>query len=191
MKPTSRELRMEKVLDISEQIFLNNPTATLEEIAHKSGVGAATLYRYYENRDGLVRAVFIRILDLQEQVQADLVVQNKGFFDAIELLVAQAGPYIERMKLFTNDSFMFEYAKALQPLMGTMLRIKKKFDTVMIDSIEYSKKIGEIDKDMPSEWINCVGINTFFSFMEYVGEGKDPVSAKKLLEKTLKTGLKK
>ncbi|ASO18783.1 AcrR family transcriptional regulator [Actinoalloteichus hoggarensis] len=51
----------ERIVVAAERAFEEiGPAATLEEVARRAGVGVATVYRRFRNRDQLVRAVFAR-----------------------------------------------------------------------------------------------------------------------------------
>lgn len=51
----------ERVLEAAEEVFADRgPAATLEDVAAAAGVGPATLYRRFANKDALVREVLTR-----------------------------------------------------------------------------------------------------------------------------------
>ena len=51
----------ERVLQAAEEVFADRgPAATLEDVAAAAGVGPATLYRRFANKDALVREVLTR-----------------------------------------------------------------------------------------------------------------------------------
>src|SRR5689334_7769664 len=51
----------ERVLQAAEEVFADRgPIATLEDVAAAAGVGPATLYRRFANKDALVREVLTR-----------------------------------------------------------------------------------------------------------------------------------
>jgi AcrR family transcriptional regulator len=53
----------EHIVVAADQAFEDaGPSVTLEEVARRAGVGVATVYRRFRNRDQLVRAVFEHIL---------------------------------------------------------------------------------------------------------------------------------
>jgi AcrR family transcriptional regulator len=59
----------ERLLSAAEQVFAERgPTATLDDVAAAAGVGPATLYRRFVNKDALVREVlggfFRRLIDI-------------------------------------------------------------------------------------------------------------------------------
>jgi AcrR family transcriptional regulator len=68
--PAARRMRAdarrnyEKLLDVADAAFDEyGADASLEEIARRAGVGIATLYRHFPERQDLLEAVFLRIAD--------------------------------------------------------------------------------------------------------------------------------
>jgi AcrR family transcriptional regulator len=53
----------ERLLPAARDIFVDQgPDAPLEDIAHRAGVGIATLYRRFPDREALMRAVAVHVL---------------------------------------------------------------------------------------------------------------------------------
>lgn len=59
-KPRSDAARnRERILEVAKEVFTRNgATASLDDIAHRSGIGNATLYRHFPTRDALIEAVY-------------------------------------------------------------------------------------------------------------------------------------
>ncbi|HCH22704.1 MAG TPA: hypothetical protein DE179_00230 [Oceanospirillaceae bacterium] len=62
------DLRIKKstraLLDASFAVLLNNPHASISEIANQAGVGRATLYRHYPARESLIQALAVESLSI-------------------------------------------------------------------------------------------------------------------------------
>ena len=53
------ELNREKILQAARELFAEHGLdATLNDVAHRAGVGVGTVYRHFRNRDDLVEALF-------------------------------------------------------------------------------------------------------------------------------------
>ncbi len=53
------ERNRERLLEVAKQVFTSDgAAASLDEIARRSGVGNATLYRHFPTRDALIEAVY-------------------------------------------------------------------------------------------------------------------------------------
>jgi len=59
-KPRSDAKRnRERILEVAKEVFTRDgATASLDDIARRSGVGNATLYRHFPTRDALIEAVY-------------------------------------------------------------------------------------------------------------------------------------
>jgi AcrR family transcriptional regulator len=53
----------QRILDVARRAFLAGESPSLEDIASAAGVGVATLYRHFPNREALVRAVYHAVFD--------------------------------------------------------------------------------------------------------------------------------
>ena len=63
--PTARKPRAdaernrERILEVAKEVFTRDgAAASLDDIARRSGLGNATLYRHFANRDDLIAAVY-------------------------------------------------------------------------------------------------------------------------------------
>jgi AcrR family transcriptional regulator len=59
-KPRSDAMRnRERILEVAKDVFTRDgAAASLDDIARRSGIGNATLYRHFPTRDALVEAVY-------------------------------------------------------------------------------------------------------------------------------------
>lgn len=64
----------ENIVKAARKAFESGETPSLEEIASRAGVGIATLYRHFPNREALVRAVYHEIY--QEQIVPQLAPES-------------------------------------------------------------------------------------------------------------------
>ncbi|WP_433296896.1 TetR/AcrR family transcriptional regulator [Pseudonocardia sp. CA-142604] len=56
------------ILDVAHDLLAESPTASMNEIAKRAGVGAGTLYRHFPTREALILAVYQH--DVQKLVDA-------------------------------------------------------------------------------------------------------------------------
>jgi AcrR family transcriptional regulator len=64
----------QRIVTAARAAFVAGQTPSLEEIASNAGVGVATLYRHFPNREALVRAAYHAIFD--DQIVPQLSPQN-------------------------------------------------------------------------------------------------------------------
>jgi AcrR family transcriptional regulator len=73
----------ERILDAAGEVFAaGGLTATLADVAARAGVGVATVYRRFANKDELILALFdVRFRDAQEQVRRAIEAEDawEGF----------------------------------------------------------------------------------------------------------------
>jgi len=70
------------ILDAARELFAQRPDVPMVEIARRAGVGQATLYRHFPDRDLLVAAIFGEVVDGFEQLAAEHV-DDPGAFAAL------------------------------------------------------------------------------------------------------------
>jgi AcrR family transcriptional regulator len=96
------ELGAERILDAAAQLFADEGIGLpgMEDIARAAGCSRATVYRYFENKQALLRAFVHReARDITEQVARELA-QRADRPDPVEAVIAtlaavRARPYLE------------------------------------------------------------------------------------------------
>jgi len=78
----------EQVLTAAREVFLDGgPGAPLEEVARRAGVGIATLYRRFGDREGLLRAVVRHALEASRaEAESALASSSDGGPDGLDAL---------------------------------------------------------------------------------------------------------
>lgn len=80
----------EKLVASAEEVFaVQGPTATLDDVAAAAGVGPATLYRRFANKDALVREVLAAFF--QRLIDAAEVAEQAPAGDGVELFLRTVG----------------------------------------------------------------------------------------------------
>jgi len=86
------------ILDAAALVFLRDGTgASIDDVAEAAGVGRATVYRYFANRDALLRALLEDALDDMatrlEEAEIDLVAVPEGVARSARALVGASVKY--------------------------------------------------------------------------------------------------
>lgn len=77
----------ERILIAAREAFVvNGAEASLDEIARSAGVGNATLYRHFPDRDALVHGV-LRFVTDKVAARAELALQEEDSFEALQSFV--------------------------------------------------------------------------------------------------------
>ena len=136
-----------QLLDAAATVFARNPGATLHEVAEFADIGRATLYRYFKNREALLRALTIEAYQSGES--AIKAVFNKKLSAGeslrkyIEVLVPQGNRYhfLVTSPPFDDDSRIAKYR-----------RRETKF---MENFVKFLKNDGVVASDIPTAWITA------------------------------------
>ncbi|MEV0175772.1 TetR/AcrR family transcriptional regulator [Streptomyces sp. NPDC050803] len=88
-RPRADALRnRERIVTAAREMFVEHgPDVPLDDIARRAGVGNATVYRNFPDRDALVREVVCSVLDRMVQAAERALVQNGDAFEALERFV--------------------------------------------------------------------------------------------------------
>src|SRR3954463_1276683 len=78
----------EQVLTAAREVFVESgPGAALEEVARRAGVGIATLYRRFGDRESLLRAVVVQALEASRaEAESALASSSDGGIDGLDAL---------------------------------------------------------------------------------------------------------
>jgi AcrR family transcriptional regulator len=116
------------VLAASEVLTESDPVSLMPEIARRAGVGQATLYRHFPDRQALTAAVMEHQLDRLEQAAADQAGQPEHFRQLLRSVlhtqIAMRGlvVLIRRMDQATQNRYL---QRALSALGGPLRRARE------------------------------------------------------------------
>jgi AcrR family transcriptional regulator len=84
-RPRADALRnRERIVTAAREMFVEDgPEAPLDEIARRAGVGNATLYRNFPDRDALVREVVCSVMDRTAQAAEEALAVTGDAFEAL------------------------------------------------------------------------------------------------------------
>ncbi|MGW2741020.1 TetR/AcrR family transcriptional regulator [Streptomyces sp. NPDC001450] len=91
-RPRADALRnRERIVTAAREMFVEHgPDVPLDEIARRAGVGNATLYRNFPDRDALVREVVCSVMDRTAEAAEQALVETGDAFAALEHFVHTA-----------------------------------------------------------------------------------------------------
>ncbi|MCM1974188.1 MULTISPECIES: TetR/AcrR family transcriptional regulator [unclassified Streptomyces] len=91
-RPRADALRnRERIVTAARDMFVEHgPDVPLDEIARRAGVGNATVYRNFPDRDALVREVVCTVLDRTVAAAEAALAENDDAFEALERFVHTA-----------------------------------------------------------------------------------------------------
>ena len=158
--PTNQDARVTKsteaLLKAGLTLLNQNKEASLSEIATVAGVGRATLYRLYKNKEELVKAIAIRCIEEYDEAIKPIDKQAKSYIHAFELLFEFTMPMTEQFQFLINLDYF-------SPTIPEVEAIFAKQTQEMLELIEAAQKDGCVDKSLPSEWVNNLIEGLFYS----------------------------
>ncbi|WP_320780233.1 TetR/AcrR family transcriptional regulator [Streptomyces sp. CRN 30] len=81
----------ERILAAAQEMFVEHgPEVPLDEVARRAGVGNATVYRNFPDRDALVREVVCSVMDRMARAAEVALAQRGDAFEALERFVHAA-----------------------------------------------------------------------------------------------------
>ncbi|MEU9730602.1 helix-turn-helix domain-containing protein [Streptomyces sp. NPDC048002] len=91
-RPRADALRnRERIVTAAREMFVEcGPDVPLDEIARRAGVGNATVYRNFPDRDALVREVVCSVMDRTVAAAETALAENGDAFEALERFVHSA-----------------------------------------------------------------------------------------------------
>ncbi|MGW3510451.1 TetR/AcrR family transcriptional regulator [Streptomyces sp. NPDC000994] len=107
-RPRADALRnRERIVTAAREMFVEHgPEVPLDEIARRAGVGNATLYRNFPDRDALVREVVCSVMDRTARAAERALAETGDAFDALEHFVhASADERISALCPMVSSTF--------------------------------------------------------------------------------------
>ena len=134
------------IVEASIQLLLSNPDASMSEIALAAGVGRATLYRHFETREELIKA--LTLLCLEETDEVLQPIKDKGLtgMDAIVASIEAIVPMAERFRFLMSLTSIGANDQAIN-------RAYRRQLSELIAYVEQGKQVGDISESLPTKWV--------------------------------------
>lgn len=114
------DARIEKstqlILKAGLELLNENKDAKLTDVAIKAGVGRATLYRLFKNKEDLVTAITQYCLEEYDKATSSIEAEAKSAMHALELLFHYAMPLTLEFKFLTNLEYFTEISPELREI---------------------------------------------------------------------------
>ena len=136
----------ESILRAGLELLNENKDAKLTDVAIQAGVGRATLYRLFKNKDDLVVAITQYCFDEFEKAIQPIEEEAKSAIHAIELLFHYTMP----LTLESNFLSKIDYFLNSHP---DIEKIEKLYRAKMLLLIEEVSKEIVIDKQLSPSWL--------------------------------------
>jgi AcrR family transcriptional regulator len=171
------------VLDAAARVLLDNPAATIPDIAAASGVARATIYRHFPTRDDLFHALLDRAF-----------VDVRAMFAAARLDDGPALPALERLiegLVTVGDRYRYLVHEGRKPPGAVERADSIGFLESLTRLVERGQRSGEIRLDIPASWmVDVIGQMIEAGLMENSRRGLGPRETVRLIFATLTDGLR-
>jgi len=163
------------------ELLVENPAASLGDIAKRAGVGRATLHRYFSGRDDLILALTKAALQEMDEAVDVACKDVRSHSDALYCALGALVPLGDRYRFMASEPMedQPEIAKELA-----------RQNQEMIELVEAAKKEGLFAPPVPTSWIVQSFEHLLFAAWESVtAEQLTPSQATDLAWRTLTQGL--
>jgi len=159
MKTTTHE----KIIQGALTALATNPLSSLDEIADAVGVGRATLYRYFESRPVLMRALVIYSSEKMDAVTEPIFQSDRPAGEKLEQLVRAIIPLGASLKIAVFDpfcKFLPEYGAKVAEINEEMRQFAHEM-----------KSEGVVAPEIPDAWVAASLEKLLFTAWEKIQSG--------------------
>lgn len=168
------------LLDAAADVLAVAPHASLAEVATRAGLGRATLYRHFENREALRRAIRTEALSRASDALAEADLPDCDTREGIRRAAAVLVPLGMRFRILltegsdTDPDFLAARNQALAPLWALLARGVEK---------------GELSQSANTAWLGLVLAGMLMTAVRAAGAGLiDPAEAGDLVADAFVSG---
>jgi AcrR family transcriptional regulator len=179
----ARERTEARIVDAATRVLGENIDASMREVATASGVGRATVYRHFANRDELVRAIRLRALrDCREALDHQVFAQG-SVRDALGAVLATLVPVLDRYRVLLDAAPPDRSDPEQRALTDAIERPLREL-------IVRGQADGELDPRFPPNFVLAVLIGVLRAAREAVAQGRTSAEAAHALAvRSLLTGV--
>ena len=113
----ARTLKSQQALIQAGLKLLNkNNEITLSDVAKEAGVGRATLYRLYENKEALVEAISLYCLQTFEEITQPIEKKAKSCLHAFDMMFELIMPFTEESQFLAGLEYFSEFSPKIEKI---------------------------------------------------------------------------
>ena len=136
----------ESILQAGLELLTENKDAKLTEVAAHAGVGRATLYRLFKNKEDLVMAITLHCFSEYEKATHSIEREAKSALHAIELLFHYAMPLTLEFQFLTNLDYFIEISTDIK-------LIEQQHKAEMTELVEHVKREQKVIDKLTTSWL--------------------------------------
>ncbi len=147
-------------------LLSKNSEATLSDIAREAGVGRTTLYRLYDTKEQLIKAIAIHCLEVFDAATEHVESEAKSALHAFHLMFRAIFPLSAEMEFLMKLGNLEEDDPEL-------VAIYRKQKEEIAQLVESAKAEGSLSKDRPTPWI--VNLVEGLFYMSWITLNENPM----------------
>jgi len=128
----------EAILAAAREMFAESGVVAMYEVARRAGVGQATLYRNFPDRDALVAALAVERIEALERISAEHAGEPDAFFVLLRAMVDSAARFHGLAECAQRSA---DVASELEPLHQRLRAVIKR-------SLRDAKSAGLVRRDL-------------------------------------------
>ena len=170
------------VLQAGVTLLARKPTASMSEVAEAAGVGRATVFRLFDSREGLLKALAHEAIREIDRVAEEAAGVATSATDALRLVLQSAVETAEHVQ------FLWTAAEVWQD--PEVVSAYERQSQELTDLLVAARDEGAFRADVPASWLTSVSDGLMWAAARSVSEGAlGRKQATDLLWQTLMTGL--
>lgn len=174
--------KREAILKAAADTLARNPSVSFTELAPAIGIARATLYRYFEKREDLIRALAIYVLHEFDKQMEQIKRHDKRPMETLHALLEALIPIGDQYHFLSREWDVLDDPE----IAGIYSRQTGEFTSL----IQAAKDEGSLARDIPNHWILNVMEALIYTAWASVESGDLARNdAASLVYRTLKKGL--
>ena len=134
------------IISAGMRLLSKNSEASLSDIAREAGVGRTTLYRLYETKEQLVKAIAIHCLAAFDRATEHLESDATSALQAFHLMFKAIFPLSSEMEFLMKLGELDEGDPEI-------VAIYQRQANEIAKLVEYAKAEGSLSNDVPTVWV--------------------------------------
>ena len=182
MKEEVKQERKQRILRATVRVLNRSPGASLAEIAENSGIGRATVYRYFPNREELLEELALESIRLCDQALQGVGENAGGAAQTLRLTLEALTPLAHHLHFLS-----VEYGVIKNP---EVARGYERQTRETLELLEAMKAEGSLSLDIPTTWARIALDHLLYGAWEAVEAGEiAPKEAANYIYRTFIHGL--
>jgi len=173
----------ESIIRAAIGVLAKNPNITYSDLAGGIGIGRATLYRHFPNRDALIHEICLYALKQSEIEMMPILSMNLSAMDTLYAMLEKLIPMGEQLHFLAREYPAMQDEEIARIYEGQLTTLK--------NMVRAAKAEGGIAPEIPDAWIVRVIDNIIYAAWEAINDGDIARNdAVELVYRTLIDGLR-